>query len=261
LTELNHTQPASSFKVLVIGDSCYDIYHYGTVARISPEAPVPVFDFKYSETKKGMASNVYNNFIALGINVDIQTFFVEEKHRYIDLKSKQQLLRVDQPCDSSTTAFDIRAVDLQLYDAVVISDYNKGFVNYDHIELLQQQFARPIFVDTKKTDLQQFTNCILKINDHEWSRRTSDHANTIITCGSHGVRYNNTHYATAAIEIYDVCGAGDTFLAALVYEYLNTQDMHMSIQFAQQAAAITVRHTGVYAPTLEEIENASRRIC
>jgi D-beta-D-heptose 7-phosphate kinase/D-beta-D-heptose 1-phosphate adenosyltransferase len=48
-------------KILLVGDSCYDIYHYGEVKRISPEAPIPIFDLKYSEKKYGMASNVYEN--------------------------------------------------------------------------------------------------------------------------------------------------------------------------------------------------------
>ena len=83
-------------KILLLGDSCYDVYHYGEVKRISPEAPIPVFDLKYSEKKYGMASNVYENLKALGADVHIHTNFKEIKNRYIDIKSKQQLLRVDE---------------------------------------------------------------------------------------------------------------------------------------------------------------------
>jgi sugar/nucleoside kinase (ribokinase family) len=51
-----------------------------------------------------------------------------------------------------------------------------------------------------------------------------------------------------------VCGAGDTFLAALVYQYLNSgKSIESAIEFAIKAAAVTVQHMGVYAPTLEEI--------
>jgi len=50
-----------------------------------------------------------------------------------------------------------------------------------------------------------------------------------------------------------VCGAGDTFLAALVYQYLTTNDMQSAISFAITASAVTVQRLGVYAPTLEEI--------
>jgi sugar/nucleoside kinase (ribokinase family) len=51
-----------------------------------------------------------------------------------------------------------------------------------------------------------------------------------------------------------VTGAGDTFLAALAYQYLVTQDIKSAVEFATLAASITVQHLGVYAPLLEEIK-------
>ena len=51
----------------------------------------------------------------------------------------------------------------------------------------------------------------------------------------------------------DTCGAGDTFLAALCYGFLTSNDMIEAIKFANKAAAITVQHSGVYSPTLEQI--------
>ena len=54
----------------------------------------------------------------------------------------------------------------------------------------------------------------------------------------------------------DVCGCGDTFLAALVAQYLLTKDIEKSILFANIAAGITVQHRGNYAPTHDEIKNA-----
>ena len=44
------TQQLKLFKVLLIGDSCIDKYHYGTCDRISPEAPVPILNFKETTT-------------------------------------------------------------------------------------------------------------------------------------------------------------------------------------------------------------------
>jgi sugar/nucleoside kinase (ribokinase family) len=52
----------------------------------------------------------------------------------------------------------------------------------------------------------------------------------------------------------DVCGAGDTFLASLVYNYLNTHNINEAIRFANRSAAITVQHMGVYSPKLEELQ-------
>jgi sugar/nucleoside kinase (ribokinase family) len=55
------------------------------------------------------------------------------------------------------------------------------------------------------------------------------------------------------VEVSDVTGAGDTFLAAFAYQYLNTKNLLQSTQFAIAASAVTVQHFGVYAPTLKEI--------
>ena len=48
-------------KVLVIGDSCKDIYLYGNADRICPDAPVPVFVPSFRRENKGMSGNVYEN--------------------------------------------------------------------------------------------------------------------------------------------------------------------------------------------------------
>ena len=55
------TPPQKPYQILLIGDSCIDEYQYGTVDRISPEAPVPIFKYIRSEEKPGMVFNVRNN--------------------------------------------------------------------------------------------------------------------------------------------------------------------------------------------------------
>jgi D-beta-D-heptose 7-phosphate kinase/D-beta-D-heptose 1-phosphate adenosyltransferase len=69
MTELNTQQP-KQYKILLLGDDCTDVYKYGTVDRISPEAPVPVFKFSYQITKPGMAGNVSENLKKLGCDVN-----------------------------------------------------------------------------------------------------------------------------------------------------------------------------------------------
>ena len=54
-----------------------------------------------------------------------------------------------------------------------------------------------------------------------------------------------------------MCGAGDTFLAAVAYSYLETGSIEEAIKFAMRASAVTVQHVGVYAPRLEEIKHAA----
>ncbi|GIR20281.1 hypothetical protein CM15mP35_05420 [bacterium] len=56
-------------KVLVIGDSCEDIFLYGKIERVSPEAPVPVIEPIDKTTNIGMAGNVANNLSSLGVDV------------------------------------------------------------------------------------------------------------------------------------------------------------------------------------------------
>lgn len=250
-------QLQTSYKILLLGDSCYDYYHYGTVTRISPEAPIPIFNYLYTEKKLGMMSNVLENFRALGIKPHYQTHFFENKNRYIDQKSKQQLLRVDQEINEKGISNILHELNTyEYYDAIVISDYNKGFLSYQDIQRIRNEFDGPVFVDTKKTDLASLGDCFFKINHVERKHLISEPPldNMIVTQGSENVRWSNKLYFPPKVNAYDVCGAGDTFLASLVYKYLQKQDMEAAIMFAMKAAAITVQNIGVYAPTLEEIE-------
>lgn len=245
------TPPPQLLKILLIGDSCYDYYHYGYVNRISPEAPIPVFDLDHVIKKRGMSSNVYENLKALGAEVHIITSFSENKRRYIDLKSGQQLLRVDEKIKTETYEAPLYSD----YDAIVISDYNKGFISYEKIEEIIKDYHGPVFIDTKKTDLARFESAIVKINEFEYENATSLCSSLIVTRGGKKVTYGEDSYYPPKVNVHDVCGAGDTFLAALAFEYLKKGDMEAAILFAIKAASITIKHVGVYAPTLEEIEN------
>jgi D-beta-D-heptose 7-phosphate kinase/D-beta-D-heptose 1-phosphate adenosyltransferase len=244
-------------KILLIGDSCYDYYHYGEVKRISPEAPIPILDFTHVTKKHGMASNVYDNLKSLGANVHIVTSFSENKRRYIDKKTGQQLLRVDEKINEETYE-DVDAPLFSNYDAIVISDYNKGFLTYESILSIRENYDGPMFIDTKKPNLSVFRDMFIKINQYEYAKSEylpPEKEKLIVTYGGEKVNWNNRWYYPPKVDAYDVCGAGDTFLAALAFEYLRKNDMELSIMFAMKAASITVKHVGVYAPTLREIEN------
>lgn len=251
-------------KILLIGDSCYDVYHFGEVNRISPEAPVPIFDIKYSKKKHGMASNVYENLKALGADVHIHTNFKETKNRYIDIKSKQQLLRVDEKNDKGGfTGIMYDLIHYETYDAIVISDYGKGFFQRSDYTKLRENFEGPIFIDTKDTYLDHYEGAIVKINQYELEKAgpSANLEHLIVTYGGEQVLWYQKSpeapqiFFPPKVEAHDVCGAGDTFLAALAVKYIKTQSMAQSIHFAMKAAAVTVKHIGVYAPTREEIEN------
>jgi D-beta-D-heptose 7-phosphate kinase/D-beta-D-heptose 1-phosphate adenosyltransferase len=249
------TAQQTKYKILLIGDACEDIYTYGYVNRISPEAPVPIFEPCHTIYHDGMAGNVRKNLEALGCTVDFIRGKTSRKKRLIDQRTKQQLLRLDEDAISEPVTFETAIPPI--YDAIVISDYNKGTVSYELIEELAKEVDIPIFVDTKKTDLARLSGCYVKINALEKSRATSlpDTDHLIVTHGSDGAEWNSWVFpAEIAGDVTDVCGAGDTFLAALVYKFLETKHMPDAVKFANKASAITVQHIGVYAPRLEEIK-------
>lgn len=247
------TQQLKQFKILLVGDDCLDVYQYGTIDRLSPEAPVPVFVPTYTEERNGMGGNVYKNLKAL--NCDVHYFFKETstKTRFIDIRSKQQLIRIDADIISEPLMFDHDLPDV--YDAIVVSDYNKGTVSYELIEELIG-LSIPIFIDTKKTDLERFQGAWVKINELEYSKIKSECSGLIVTHGAKGASIKALDIECPAlnVEVSDVTGAGDTFLAALTFEYLNTKNIQKAVKFAIRASAITVQHIGVYSPTLEEIQ-------
>lgn len=252
MTEQNIQAP-KKYKILLIGDKGTDIYTYGVINRISPEAPIPVFNPIRQVTKPGMADNVRVNLEALGCEV---TFLFGDtciKERLIDERSKQQIVRIDK--DVKSPPLLVNKGLLQGYDAIVISDYNKGAVTY---ELINQAINTkiPVFVDTKKTDLERMQGAWVKINELEYSRLKSECTGLIITQGAKGAEAKWHQYKTAApkVEVVDVTGAGDTFMSALAYMYLRTNNIKIAMEFANRAAAVTVQHVGCYAPRIEEIK-------
>lgn len=239
-------------KILLVGDNGIDQYQFGTVTRISPEAPVPVLNYTHTVTKPGMAANVQDNLLKLDCEVDfvhgIKTCI---KTRVIDSKTGQHLVRIDQDTPSRAVKIDYNNIDQ--YNAIVVSDYNKGSVDYDTIENLRKNYRGPIFVDTKKTDLARFEGCFVKINQLEFETAKTFPTELIVTLGKDGVKYKEHKFSTPQVEAFDVCGAGDTFLSALAYNYVLSQDIVTAIKFATRAASVTVQHIGVYSPSLEEI--------
>ena len=244
------TPPQRPFQILLIGDSCIDEYQYGTVDRISPEAPVPIFKYLRSEEKQGMVYNVRNNLENLGCHVTLLTRDPSRKIRLIDSKSGHHITRIDR--DVLAVPLDVINFSSSDYDAIVISDYNKGTVTYGLVEDLIKDYTCPVYVDTKKTDLKRFEGAVVKINSLEKSLATSFPTELIVTQGKAGARYKGTVYPAPAIEVTDVCGAGDTFLASLVYFHLITGNLDLAIPLANKASAVTVQKLGTYAPTMEE---------
>lgn len=248
------TQQQKSFKVLLIGDSCQDIFVYGSCDRLNPEAPVPILNYKKTILKQGMAWNVRENLRAFGIEVYMLTNQEKIiKTRYVDERSNQQILRVDNEVNVKPMKYDLPK-DSHEYDAIVISDYNKGFITSQLLFDIVYWAKCPVFIDSKKQFLPKY-NCYIKINEHEYEKLKDkkEYNNLIITRGGKGAEYDDVLYPAQQVNVYDVVGAGDTFLAALVFGYLKTKKIQDSIPLANKASAIAVSHQGTYVLTEDDV--------
>ena len=153
---------AAKTRVLVLGDVMLDQFIWGSVARISPEAPVPVVDFERESFMPGGAANVARNLTALEVPTELFgaignddaagrlkellagqkigcTGLIANPTRHTSVKTrivahKQQVVRIDRETrdelDAKLTAKLIAAVKVRLpgTDAVIVGDYGKGVV-------------------------------------------------------------------------------------------------------------------------------------
>ncbi len=247
-------------NILVIGDSCTDVFVYGDITRLTPEAPVPVFNPIRETSNDGMAKNVTNNVEALGINVvTITNPNSIRKVRYVDKKSNQLVLRVDEHDYCERVAVELpkgNKCQIELsgeveINAIIISDYCKGFLDKDDIKWICDN-NKNVFVDTKKKLGKWIDNATyIKINDLEYSENKEFFEDnlitdkTIITQGNKGCIFKQKIYPTKDVPVKDISGAGDTFLAGLVVSFLKTKDIIKSIEFAQECTTKVVQKHGV----------------
>jgi len=154
---------AAKARVLVVGDVMLDQFIWGGVARISPEAPVPVVDFEHESFMPGGAANVARNLTALGVRAELFGL-VGQDHAAVQLRAilqqqrisciglltdatratsvktrivahKQQVVRIDRESrdglDGALMKRLLRALTRRLTkaDAVIVCDYGKGVVS------------------------------------------------------------------------------------------------------------------------------------
>jgi D-beta-D-heptose 7-phosphate kinase/D-beta-D-heptose 1-phosphate adenosyltransferase len=244
-------------RIAIIGESCRDVFVYCDAHRLCPEAPVPVLNVVEQRENAGMASNVLRNMEKIG-ETESGNGFIElhtnpnwkeiTKTRYVHHKTNHMFFRVDTT--QSINPYDHESFDLSDFDAIVISDYNKGFLSEQAIEYICDRYPN-VFIDTKKILGPWVKNAkFIKINDYEYQNSkpfiTPDFENKIIhTMGELGCEYNGRRYPTTPVEIKDVSGAGDTFMAAFVIAYVHTGNVHENIKFANQCATKVVAQKGV----------------
>ena len=239
-------------RVLVIGESCTDIFVYGTSNRKSPEGNGPVF-VPISETYgNGMAANVANNLEAMGVETNI---FSDNgsivKTRYVNKDTNELYLRVDE--NDSVNRIDISQIpDTSQYDVIIISDYCKGFLTEGDISNIASLHPL-VILDTKKKLGDWCKNLkFIKVNRLEWVGSKDVIRDNewlfdkiICTLDKKGTAYKHTTYPVIPIENADVSGAGDTFTAGFVVKYLETNDIGKSIEWGNYCAGEVVKKKGV----------------
>ena len=134
-------------NVLVIGESCKDIFYYGDSSRLCPEAPVPVFKATNKIENGGMAKNIQNNLKKLNVNAKIVTndnWRSIRKTRYVDYRTNHMFLRVDEN-DHLYGEIDLdrlRTIDMSKYDAIIYSNSNNEVFDNDEQKIAFQNFIK-----------------------------------------------------------------------------------------------------------------------
>lgn len=186
----------ANVRVLVVGDLMLDQYYWGSVYRISPEAPVPVVRIEADKKtyRLGGSGNVAANLAGLGCATTIvglvgedeaaakiQTLFTKfgiEDRCIADPKrptttktrimaGKQQVVRVDEEdgCkiedDSARRVLEAVIGQLAMADTVILSDYGKGLLmDAEIIQTIIRTCNKekiPVFIDPKGNDWQRYT--------------------------------------------------------------------------------------------------------
>lgn len=243
-------------KVLIIGETCVDKFIYCTTNRLSPEAPIPVLNPLHQTVNYGMAGNTAANVLALAPDAKLMKCVQEEnitKTRYVESKSNHMFLRVDEGEEHIKPFKWSLEVDVMLgqADIVIVSDYNKGFLqNLDLKEIALKSKLSILDSKRKLTDdiIKDFT--FVKLNESEHLNNpdlTTD--NIITTLGKKGALYNGEIFESPnPQDTIDVSGAGDTFTAAFIIKFYESLEERVAIEFANQKSSEVVSKRGVVIP-------------
>ncbi|MEC9205718.1 MAG: D-glycero-beta-D-manno-heptose-7-phosphate kinase [Pseudomonadota bacterium] len=303
-------------NILVIGDVMLDKYWSGNVERISPEAPVPVINITSSVNKPGGAANVAMNLAALGMNVTLsgitgnddandQISHMLKKYGIdfqviIDPKIRtttklritgknQQLMRIDHE-DRDKTKLHKKLLDkiiktIKNYDAIIISDYDKGVVKPIIVDILKysSKFNVKTFIDPKGDNFDCYKNAfLLKPNQKEFddivglSKTKSDFYNKaeklrkklkltalLVTRGKKGMtlfqKSSATSYKAQEQDVFDVTGAGDTVISVLAASIASGKGLVAAVKLSNVAAGLSVQKLGATSVTQEELSDACKQ--
>jgi len=303
-------------RVLVLGDVMLDEFVWGKVARISPEAPVPVVQVEDQSFHLGGAGNVAANVRSLGgaailsgvigedaagervrsalLAAGVEPLLVASSDgRPTTVKTRiiahhQQVVRADRERSDEISGHLAAALGdgvrrvLSSCHAVVVSDYQKGVVTADLMRRLLPLARRlriPVLVDPKVPHLARYRRVtVVTPNQLEAEQatgrpiRTADDLRAagrrllsllgcraaLITRGEHGMSLFErgrpaVHIPTAAREVFDVTGAGDTVIATLALALSAGAGFAEAAALANHAAGVVVGKLGTAQATPGEL--------
>ncbi len=309
--------------VWVAGDLMLDEYVSGRVERISPEAPIPVVHVRDAQNRLGGATNVARQIAALGARVSLcgavgkddtgdfllgrcaekgidtpavarlQGYQTTRKLRI--LGHGQQLLRLDweelRPCSAEISTELVGVLrEGPAPDVIVLSDYAKGFLTDETINLLLAEATKygvPVLVDPKRHDLAAYQGATvitpnlreleaatgLKLKEAEIDAVAEAargvigdglFAAVIVTMGERGMLVvpaaaDHITISGQRRAVFDVTGAGDTAIAVIALSLAAGADLADAARIANTAAGIAVGEVGAVSVSSEEIVSALRR--
>lgn len=289
-----------------------DIFLYGSSKRLSPEAPVPIVLVDRQTLVLGGSANVAVNLRGIGcscvlcgmtgndINLQrIQALLTEKQiESRIGISSdcptivKNRVIADDQHVvrfdiekhfsDENTVFSKIASVDRSSIDGIIISDYNKGTVTENVIDLMKTQFNCKIFLDPKPNHKNWYKDlfCITpNVNEAEQMskyRSPRDIALDIkeslnlnclvLTMSEKGVIFVDPENRIYEIPAYhlkvnerhhkiDVTGAGDTFISVFAASVVSGIDLLEAVVMSNIAAAVVVNKLGTSTCSDEELQN------
>lgn len=300
----------TSVKTLVVGDVMLDRYWFGSVDRISPEAPVPVLVVKSEESRAGGAANVAHNILALGARSNLLSVVGDDdagreisrilasyggtSSLKIDpsiktivklrmMSQNQQLLRADfeQSPSEEILAQCLEGYDEALpnADVVILSDYGKGGLK--HVEQMIQrarEHSIPVIIDPKGQDYSRYKGAsLITPNMKEFEAVmgvSTSEAQFVVKaqelCGDLELEYllvtrsekgmslfakdgTQIDCPAAALEVYDVSGAGDTVIALMALALVSDMTNQQRLELANVVAGIVVGKLGTAVASIDEV--------
>jgi len=251
------------FKVLVIGDIIVDKYIYGTSTRLSPEAPVPVVKQERIIETSGGAGLVYENLKSLGVDVDLYDHGEARSIKTRVICDGHYVTRIDndQFANGTDVLDKILNDDFSQYKYVVLSDYNKGVLDESkRIIKHLNTFGCKVIVDPKEHANHYEGAWLVKPNYKEFGDFgfTDWKGNIITTAAGNNVvaLIDSKVYdiPVERVEVSDVTGAGDCFLAAFVYALTKGYDYKKCLELAVQGSTESVKHVGTYILTEKDLK-------